>query len=224
MKTDIWMPIYIGDFLKDTTHLNTEETSLYLLILVHLWNNEGTITIQKLARILRFSDKKMRKKLKNFSEFFSCMNGELFQKRLFFEWEKSQQNREIRSEVGKLGGRPKTKRKPIGKPIANQKGNQNKTPSPSPSPSYILTREEYDKSLQTFRDADNSKWISSLKQEYTDLDIPKCLKKIATYWATDEGFAHKLKSKSKSIRWKATFENGLTMEWNQILKQTKSMV
>ena len=53
MKTDIWMPVYKGDFFKDTTHLNNEETGFYLLVLVHLWNNKGTLTLEKLAKILK---------------------------------------------------------------------------------------------------------------------------------------------------------------------------
>ena len=54
-KIDIWIPIYIGDFLADTAHLDATASGAYLLLLFHCWrkgailNNLNTvITIGKL--------------------------------------------------------------------------------------------------------------------------------------------------------------------------------
>ena len=56
-----WMPLWVGDFLGDTAHLNAAETGAYLLLLIHLWLN-GTLPNddRKLARIARTTPRQWR--------------------------------------------------------------------------------------------------------------------------------------------------------------------
>ena len=51
MKTDIWMPIYIGDYLSDTLGLTLAEHGAYLLSIMAYWRKRGPLTDSELQSI-----------------------------------------------------------------------------------------------------------------------------------------------------------------------------
>lgn len=128
-KSDIWMPIYIGDYLSDTMHLSTEQHGAYFLILLYGWRNGGLIPSddESLAQICRMPLELWKNNRQVISRFFIC--GETWtQKRQLAEIEKASNRRDAAKTNGIKGGRPKnnpqvssglTNGLPDGKPEAN---------------------------------------------------------------------------------------------------------
>jgi uncharacterized protein YdaU (DUF1376 family) len=138
-KTDIWMPIYIADYLADTMHLSTAEHGAYLLIIMAYWRNRQPIPKSRLKSITRMDEKLWETSALVLAEFFIIEESggeEVWRhERIDLELAKALNNKEIKSINGKLGGRPKKLNESYEK--ANGNLNIKLNESPSPSPSYI---------------------------------------------------------------------------------------
>ena len=72
MKADIWMPLYIGDYLADTSRLTTEQHGAYLLLLMDYWRS-GKLPDkdQVLAQICKLTPDAWSNAKAMLSQFFS---------------------------------------------------------------------------------------------------------------------------------------------------------
>ena len=104
-KVDIWMPVYIGDYLRDTEELTGPEHGAYLLLLMHYWQKDGVIgsDIDRLARVCRSDEETARFIL---GYYFTLEGGNYKNKRADEEMEKAESRRSSAENNGKKGGRP----------------------------------------------------------------------------------------------------------------------
>lgn len=138
-KPDTWMPLYIGDYLQDTTRLSTEQHGAYLLLIMDYWTN-GPLPDDdtSLAQVTRLQPAIWKKHRPALSRLFHIADGEWHHKRINEELEKASQFIAKQKANGAKGGRPKknpnkSQEKPMGFDRDNPNDNPNKSPSPSPS-------------------------------------------------------------------------------------------
>ena len=75
-KVDVWMPLYIGDYLADTTRLSTEAHGAYLLLIMDYWRKGAPPDDDEvLAQITRTSRAVWKKLRKILSCFFQISDG-----------------------------------------------------------------------------------------------------------------------------------------------------
>lgn len=136
MKRDTWMPLYIGDYLADTTRLTTEQHGAYLLLLMDYWRNgPPPDDEQTLASITKLSVQQWRRHEAVLRTFFQPGDGACWvQKRADDERQKAGNVSDKRSAAGKEGA-SKRWGKQHGNRIANAMANASQTASQNDAPS-----------------------------------------------------------------------------------------
>lgn len=104
-----FMQLYVSDYLGDTRHLSCEQHGAYLLLLMTMWNADGSLPDDdaKLARIVGLSVKRWRKIRPEIMPFFNIANGVVSHNRLTKEIQKSASKSESRASAGSTGGKAK---------------------------------------------------------------------------------------------------------------------
>lgn len=107
-KTDVWMPLYIADYLADTNRLTTIQHGAYLLLIMDYWRN-GAIPDDDsiLAQITKMQPGDWALIRASIVRFFTIYNGNLVHKRIENEKEKATGNKQAKSASGSIGAASK---------------------------------------------------------------------------------------------------------------------
>ncbi len=153
-KTDIWMPLYIADYLADTTRLTAEQHGAYLLLIMDYWRN-GPLPDDDaaLANITRLSSPAWKKHRPTIARLFQVAEGEWRHKRIDEELHEAGANAKKNAERAKKAAAVRWGKEHASDAVSTPAGNaemnadsnapsnaramleQCPSPSPSPSPS-----------------------------------------------------------------------------------------
>ncbi|MDC7223482.1 MAG: DUF1376 domain-containing protein [Spirochaetales bacterium] len=151
MKTDIWMPLYISDFLSDTFHLSAEETGAYMLIIMNYWKR-GSIggDIERISRSARITPDMTQALLE---EYFYFADGEWKHTRIEKELKIAKDNKEKRAERAKKAAEARWSKEnapgnaqSMGQAIPEDM--REECPSPSSSPTSTQVKKHLTSHLQ----------------------------------------------------------------------------
>jgi len=132
VKVDIWMPLFVSDYLGDTMDLTTEEHGIYFLLILHYWK-KGSLTdnLRKLKTVTKIEDSSVDSLMDILEEYFIHKDGFYINNRLENELVKAKKRRITAIENGKKGGRPLKNNNPVLNP---QETHSFKNNNPEPNP------------------------------------------------------------------------------------------
>lgn len=145
-KSDVWMPLFVADYLKDTRHLSCTEHGAYLQLLMHAWTNGGTIPSSdaRLAIITGLAPRQWKAVRPAVLGFWQLQgDGQAYtHKRVEQELERARKITEKRSKAGSKGAanRWQSDGKSHGKAITKGIANPSQNDGPSHSP-YSVSKD-----------------------------------------------------------------------------------
>ena len=138
-RTDTWMPLYIGDYLRDTMGLTTEQHGAYLLLIMSSWTAGGSLPDddEELAAITRLSPRAWQAARKKLAKFFQVDDNGWTQQRVLTELSSAKKLTEAKVRAGQKGARRRWQNDRTamadGMPDNMATASQNDAPSPSPN-------------------------------------------------------------------------------------------
>jgi uncharacterized protein YdaU (DUF1376 family) len=207
-----FMPLYVADYLADTTHLTTEAHGAYMLILMVMWKERGRIPNDDLilARIARMTPTKWQKMKPSLMVFFRVDGETISHKRLEKEFQKAKNLGEIRSEIGKRGADAKRLKslnteKAIGSALLKQKPSKQQ-PSQTPdsikernTEPLVLSKEKRGTRLPPDFVPDVTGWNLAQELGYNTQMAQGEFDNFLDYWRSVPG------AKGLKLDWQATF-------------------
>lgn len=139
-KTDVWMPIYVGDYLKDTGDLTLTEHGAYFKLLMSYWQ-KGCLEhcLEKCSRIAGAYTQAEREAVQSVVErFFIAEDGMLYNKRMTAELERAKAKRDAAQSKARKAAESRWNNASSNAPSIHQAMHEDMLgtcPSPSPSPS-----------------------------------------------------------------------------------------
>lgn len=148
------LPLFVREYLVDTTHLTIDQSGAYLHLLMHAWVKGGTLPDdeKQLAAMAKCTVKKWRSIRAAIEDFWIIENGTWVNKRLSRELQFVRGKIEKRSAAGKRGGRPRNEEKQsLNESNAFEEESKPKAPTLTPTLKRKIPKEKTDSLLMVFR-------------------------------------------------------------------------
>lgn len=204
-----WMPLFVGDYLRDTGHLTAAEHGAYLLLLMHAWSRDGLLPLdeERLRTMARMDRKGWAKSRETVLSFFMKTHEGYRNARVDRELSASQVISKTRRDAGIIGAAKRWKTNetpmanatdlPMAKRCPPQPQPQEEINPPSPSESVPPTARRGSRLAADWMPGPDERAFA----ESLGLDPDKIAASFRDYWHAATG------SNATKANWPATWRN-----------------
>lgn len=231
-KVDIWMPLYLGDYLKKTMHLNTEQHGAFLLLRMHFWMH-GPIPDDDdlLAGITRLTGDKWATHRRPIQALFNVADGTWIDEELA-ERKESTDKRKTRNSNGakavnekRWGGRQTgdTTGDELGDPQAIATESPNGSPPASPTDRKSKSKSKSEEKQKTL--SSNGAFDKALFALEPPVGKEQAVEEVFAYYLDKVGRTKSIYSLTESRRKKglARLDEALTMTEQDLCRAVELM-
>lgn len=217
-KADIWMPLFIGDYLADTTRLTTEQHGAYLLLIMDYWRNGAPPDDDSiLANITKMQQRDWKKTKNAVMTFFTLVNGAWVHSRIEKELEDATAGKKKAEEKAKKAAEARWGKASPEHKNENVLSNASsipqalheECPSQSPSPSLKTPKSKTESATASRLPADwmpSPEDIAFCEKERPELSVEATAHSFRDYWIAVPGV------KGRKADWPATWRNWVRNE------------
>jgi uncharacterized protein YdaU (DUF1376 family) len=212
-KADVWMPLFIGDYLADTGRLTTEQHGAYFLLIMDYWRNgpppDDECTLAQITRLSPDAWSIAQAKLK---QLFSIEGGAWHHKRIDAELAAAKVNKGKAQAKAKAAAAARWGKThddaPSNAPSIPQAMHE-ECPSPSPSPIPLKEKSKAESAPASRLPPDwapSEDDIKFCEAERPDLLAAGVADRFRDYWIAQPGV------KGRKTNWVATWRNWVRNE------------
>lgn len=209
-----YMPLFTGDYLRDTRHLTMAEHGAYLLCLAYCWDQKGPLPLdeRRICAIVGARSVDEQESLRRvITEYFVRMDDGWYNRRMQEEIERSEVVSRARSEAGRKGYQARAKQLPskCQASVSNPNPNPNLIPNPKESKTLsgkpdVGSLKADAKAILAFlnakagrayreNDANLDFIVARLREGYTPQECKQVVAKKCREWSADEKMAEYLR-------------------------------
>ena len=201
-----YMPLYVADYLADTSHLSAIENGAYLLLIMNYWQRGAAIPCgdSQLARICRLSLKEWQSVKPELLVFFDEQDGIWIHHRIENELSKVREKSVKASNAGKASAQRKVNRRSTDvQHTFNHTDTDTDTDTELKKVSGASRPDKRGCRLRVDFEPDETCQRLFLELNLESSDWPKALSNFKDYWGGVPG------AKGLKLDWQGTFRNSL---------------